>query len=239
MKASTKPGQPSAGQHELCPLPEVGEGPLSSGLQSGKKTSDAWSSTETPLLVPGPKWQESQDCLPSPSMPQQVSLRPSGAGAVAGASGLDPYRGKGLPQPCYNVPAKTLSWVTCLPRGSRPGDGLGRARLVCVWGVGPPRSREARAPPGGWHPILHLSRQLAKARWLDQVLRQKARDVLGTLTLSGRVADGCSYFFLPGDWELLVQLSGAGAARLVAAPESFFGAGLCFSSFPGGEDRGE
>lgn len=147
MKASTKPGQLSAGQHELCPLPGVGEGPLSSGLQSGKKTSDAWSSTETPLLVPGPKWQESQDCLPSPSMPQQVSLRPSGAGTVAGASGLDPYRGKGLPQPWYNVPAKTLSWVTCLPRGSRPGDGLGRARLVCVWGVGPPRSREARAPP--------------------------------------------------------------------------------------------
>ena len=119
---------------------------------------------------------------------------------------------------------------------------MGRARLVCVWGVGPPHSREARAPPpppGGWHPILHLSRQLAKARWLDHVLRQKARDVLGTLTLSRRVADRCSYFFLPGDGELLVQLSGAGAARLVAAPESFFGAGLCFSSFPGGEDRGE
>ena len=112
---------------------------------------------------------------------------------------------------------------------------------VCL-GSGPSAQQGSQStppPPGGWHPILHLSRQLAKARWLDHVLRQKARDVLGTLTLSRRVADRCSYFFLPGDWELLVQLSGAGAARLVAAPESFFGAGLCFSSFPGGEDRGE
>lgn len=45
------------------------------------------------------------------------------------------------------------------------------------------------------------------------------------------------YFFRRAVWEPLLLLLGAGAAWSVAAPGSFLGAGLCFSSLGGGEAR--
>ena len=154
------------------------DGPLPSGLPSGKEMAGTRSSMNCLYSFTDPNDRTGccGDDLSAvfPPLPQQVSLIPFCAGARIRGIKLGPLRweqkGRTSHSPDYNVLGRSLGQVTHGPPGLsiRPENALGRDVVSVGRRVGPRSKRAAPQPASAW--------QLAKARWLGHVLLQKARD---------------------------------------------------------------
>lgn len=138
--------------------------------------------------------------------------------------------------PDDSVLGRALSWSHSLLWGHCPGKKVLRGGTWLAWGARGPWKQQ-----GGHSRLLGAAPLPASARTAGSGSVAGLHCCCRRLPpavhpLDTRLTE-CGYFFRRVVWELLLQLLGAGAACSVAAPGSFLGAGLCFSSRGGGEDR--